>query len=204
MAGKGVRRWLSKPRIQGEWENLLLFRQLDIPTASVVAYGQEFSRGRFIRGAMVTREIQDSTNLAKLASGNDPRLHDPRWFESIARQLASAVRKLHAIRFTHNDLKWRNILVDRDNQLYLIDCPLGGTWYGPFLQYRIIKDIKTLDHLAKKYLRKSQRLMFYKMYAKKDRLAKKDKHFIRQMLSRKSRRYDGKNHLRPGHKSPKP
>ena len=70
---------------------------------------------------------------------------------------------MHTDRFAHNDFKWRNILVDSDidhPKVYLIDCPAGQRWFGPFLPYRIIKDLACLDKLGKYNLSRTQRLSF--------------------------------------------
>lgn len=190
LAGKGLRRFFGRPRIQGEWENLLLFANLGIPTADVVAYGYERRFGLFNRGAVVTKEIINTQDLAAIATQQDPRLRDKHWIKSVITQLATITRTLHQHQFIHNDLKWRNILVDNDSKVYLIDCPLGAFWRGSLLSYRIIKDIKSLDHLAKTYLSRTQRLAFYKLYAGVSKLSKGDKAFITEMLLRKSRRYD--------------
>ena len=190
LAGKGLRRFLGRPRIQGEWENLLLFTNLGIPTAEVVAYGYERRFGLFNRGAVVTKEIINTQDLAAIATQQDPRLSDKHWIKSVITQLATITRTLHQHQFIHNDLKWRNILVDNDGKIYLIDCPLGAFWRGSLLRYRIIKDIKSLDHLAKTYLSRTQRLAFYKAYAGVAKLTAGDKTFITEMLLRKSRRYD--------------
>lgn len=190
LAGKGLRRFFGRPRIQGEWENLLLFTKLGIPTADVVAYGYESRLGLFRRGAMVTREIINTQDLASIGLNRDPRLSDKTWVRNISNQLATITKTLHKHRFIHNDLKWRNVLVDADSKVYLIDCPLGAFWRGRLLRYRIIKDVKALDHLAKRYLSRSQRLAFYKSYAAVSKLGEEDKAFITEMLLRRSRRYD--------------
>lgn len=55
---------------------------------------------------------------------------------------------MHDNRFTHNDLKWRNLLIDDDDKLFLIDCPNGDFWRGFWLKYRITKDLACLDKVA--------------------------------------------------------
>lgn len=190
IAGKGLRKFFGKPRVQGEWESLQLFQKFGIPTASIVAYGYERRFGSFKRGAIITQEIPDSRDLAEIAASKDGLISNNAWVKIITAQLAIATRVLHQNKFIHNDLKWRNILIDKDSRVYLIDCPLGGFWRGYLLHYRIIKDIKCLDHLAKINLRRAQRLAFYKIYADTERLSPNDKTFIREMLNRKSRRYD--------------
>jgi hypothetical protein len=40
-------------------------------------------------------------------------------------------------------------------------CPAGTFWWGPFLRYRIVKDLACLDKVAKYHLSRTQRLRFY-------------------------------------------
>ena len=117
----GLRRWLGPPRVRAEWQNLLTFRAWGIPTATVVAYGLERRCGAFTRGAVVTEEIPDTMDLAQMNYRNDPRLSDRRWVAEVSRQIADIARTLHAARFAHNDLKWRNLLVDGRSTVYLIE-----------------------------------------------------------------------------------
>lgn len=184
-AGKNpLRRWFGQPRVRAEWENLRDFRKWGIPTATLVACGLERRGGGFSRGALVTEEIPRTTDLAKLALNRDPRLKDRRWVAGVSRQLAGIARAMHAQGFTHNDLKWRNLLVDDQPEptLYLIDCPSGEFWRGPFLRYRIVKDLACLDKLAKHHLSRTQRLRFYLEYVRKPRLDSGDKRRIRRIV----------------------
>ena len=38
-AGKGLRRYVGRPRVKSEWQNLKRFAKWGIPTAEVVAWG---------------------------------------------------------------------------------------------------------------------------------------------------------------------
>lgn len=186
-AGKGLRRWLGTPRIQAEWRNLQRFACWGIPTAPIAAWGLERQAGRFVRGAMITGELPGTRDLAAMASlqaplQRDPRLNDPHWVRGVSAQIAAATRCLHAHRFTHNDLKWRNLLVNEAGQVYLIDCPAGSFWWGPLLRRRIIKDLACLDKVAKYVLSRSQRLRFYLQYCARSRLQPADKRSIRQIV----------------------
>ncbi|MBT9530795.1 MAG: heptose kinase, partial [Pseudomonas sp.] len=40
-AGKGLRRYLGRPRVKAEWQNLKYFAKWGIATAPIVAYGLE-------------------------------------------------------------------------------------------------------------------------------------------------------------------
>lgn len=188
LAGKGLRRYLGRSRMESEWRNLFYFRDWGIATAPVVAWGLERRGGLFHRGALVTREVINARDLASLADEGDARLTDRHWVDHISRQLAAMVRNFHDRGFTHNDLKWRNILVDDRNQLFLIDCPGGTFWWGPFLRYRKVKDLGCLDHMARRHLSRSQRLRFYHYYSGNNRLSESDKKYIRQVRASETSR----------------
>lgn len=181
-AGKGLRRFIGRPRVKAEWQNLKLFHRWGIPTAPIVAYGLERRAGLFLRGALITRELEKTEDLALLANNHDARLKDPRWVREVSQQAAHSTRTMHEHRFAHNDLKWRNLLVDPQRRLYLIDCPTGSFWRGPFLQHRIVKDLACLDKVAKYHLSQTQRLRFYLQYAQRERLTANDKPRIRQIV----------------------
>jgi tRNA A-37 threonylcarbamoyl transferase component Bud32 len=182
-AGKGLRRFIGRPRVKAEWQNLKYFIKWGIPTAPIVAYGLERKAGVFVRGALITRELAETEDMALLARRNDPRLSDRHWVGRVSQQLASATRTLHERNFTHNDLKWRNLLVDSSGELFLIDCPAGSFWWGPLLCYRIIKDLACLDKVAKHKLTRSQRLRFYLQYHGRQRLNASDKQRIRKVVN---------------------
>ena len=156
-AGKGLRRYLGRPRVKAEWQNLKLFAKWGIATAPIVAYGLE-------------------------ALHDDPRLADRQWVATVSLQLAQATRILHDRHFTHNDLKWRNLLVNAQAQLFFIDCPSGSFWWGPLLSYRIVKDLACLDKVAKLQLSRTQRLRFYLQYCRRERLSGADKQRVGKIL----------------------
>ena len=183
--GKGLRRWLGRPRVKAEWQNLRHFAKWGIPTAPIVAWGLERRGGVFVRGAMITRELPGTLDLAEMAQRGDPRLRNGAWVRQVSAQIATATRRMHDHHFTHNDLKWRNLLVTGGEtpQLYLIDCPNGGFWMQPFLGYRIVKDLACLDKVAKYALSRTQRLRFYLDYVKRQRLTAADKRRLRRILA---------------------
>ncbi|TDF82907.1 lipopolysaccharide kinase InaA family protein [Pseudomonas sp. H9] len=182
-AGKGLRRYLGRPRIKAEWQNLKQFAKWDIPTADVVAWGLERNGLAFGRGAMITRELPRTEDLSALADRKDPRLADRGWVDHISRQLARHTRVMHDHHFTHNDLKWRNLLVDDQARLFFIDCPTGDFWWGFMLRYRITKDLACLDKVGKYHLSATQRLRFYLQYRGRERLNASDKRRIRHVVT---------------------
>ncbi|WP_339408819.1 lipopolysaccharide kinase InaA family protein [Pseudomonas sp. EA_35y_Pfl2_R5] len=181
-AGKGLRRYIGRPRVKAEWQNLKYFAKWGIPTASIVAYGLERKAGAFARGALITRELPRTEDMALLARRNDPRLADRTWVDQVSVQLARATRTLHDHHFTHNDLKWRNLLVNDRADLFFIDCPTGAFWWGPLLRYRMVKDLACLDKVAKHHLSRTQRLRFYLQYRGRERLSAADKRRVRRIV----------------------
>lgn len=181
-AGKGLRRYLGRPRVKAEWQNLKLFAKWGVPTATIVAYGLERSAGAFVRGALVTRELANTLDLAEIANRQDERLANGAWVLRVSQQLARGTRTLHEHHFTHNDLKWRNLLVNENAELFFIDCPTGSFWWGPLLRYRIVKDLACLDKVAKRVLSRTQRLRFYLQYRGCRRMSDGDKRRVLQIL----------------------
>lgn len=183
-AGKKLRRYVGRTRIRGEWENLKYFQQIGVATAPIVAYGQEYDRGVFKRGALITEELKGTEDLADLAAAGSPLLKDRAWVRQVADQVAGFARQLHAHGFVHTDMKWRNIMVtpNHDPKVFFIDCPSGREVPGPLLSRGIIKDLACLDKVAKYALTDRDRLYFYRRYAQVDRLGAADKDRIRRIL----------------------
>jgi hypothetical protein len=182
--GKNLRRYFGRSRVCREWNSLMHFAAVGIPTPPLVAYGERRVLGLFRGGALVTEQVDQAPALAELANRRDPRLRDRPWLGCLIDQVASHTRRLHAGRFAHSDLNWRNILVKLSEppQALFIDCPAGGRWFGPMLSYRKVKDLAHLDEYAQKYLSRSQRLRFFLGYTGRTRLESADKELVRRVL----------------------
>ena len=181
--GRGLRRFFGRSRIRAEWENLQAFVAMGIPTADLVAYGESGTSGSY-SGTLITREVRGAGDLATLVDDRPSLLADRQWRLQVIGRLSETVQKMHSNGFVHNDLKWRNILVDLtdDPAVYLIDCPLGRKLRGPFLARGRIKDLACLDKIARKQLSKIERLRFYLAYKGKSRVGLKDKEEIYRVL----------------------
>ena len=181
--GRGLRRFIGRSRTRAEWENLQAFVAMGIPTAELVAYGESVTSGSYC-GTLITREVRGTRDLAALVDNRHSLLDDRLWRRRVIGRLSVTVQKMHASGFVHNDLKWRNILVDLtdDPAVYLIDCPLGRKMPGPMLVRGRIKDLACLDKIARKQLSKMERLRFYLAYKGKTRLDIKDKKEIYRVL----------------------
>lgn len=169
--GRFLRRIMGRSRVRAEWENVQQLIQLGIPTVRLVAYGEE---SRFIgarRGMLVTEEIVGVADMASLVERDAVSFRRSRWINHVIDRLSGYVSTMHRQGFVHNDLKWRNILVDfsDDTEVYIIDCPagrkLGGFLLSPWLRRGVIKDLACLDKVARQVLSRTQRLKFYLRYA---------------------------------------
>ena len=186
--GRGLRKYLGRSRLRKEWENLLHFEEMGVPTVKLVAYGEHRTKGSY-GGALITEELSGTRDLASLHNEQSPLLKNRQWTARVMHRLARAVRDMHGEAFIHNDLKWRNILVevDREPQVYVIDCPQGrqlsGPFLAPFLARGIVKDLACLDKVGRKALTRSQRLQFYLAYREKDHLDDKDKNQVSRILN---------------------
>lgn len=188
--GRGLRNWFGVPRVKREWDNLVYFRRLRLPTLELEAFGGERRRGRFVRGALVTQELPGSRDLLTIARSGDGHLNDRHWRWQVSRQVADGLATLHARRFCHGDIRWRNLLVTEGAcpRVHFFDCPAVRFWVGPFLAYRRIKDLACLDEEARIYLTRTQRLRFYRRYRRCGELTPETKAEIRKVIAYNDRK----------------
>ncbi len=144
-------------------------QELGIPSLEVIAFGELRTLGMLRAAFLVTREIEDSRDLAAFARevwyplAADQR---SRLYAEIAQQLAEQLRRAHAARFFHHDLKWRNLLIQRVAGRYTpvwIDCPRADV---KRLRWRrgVIVDLSALARLALSYLNPRERYRFLRRY----------------------------------------
>lgn len=184
-----LRTWLGRPRVKAEWENLQRFASWGLTIPSIVAYGLERHRGAFVRGAFITAEVENSQDLTQLVESKAAILQDPAWLRAVLLPAVQAIRVMHEHGFAHNDLRWRNLLIQLEPvpRVFFIDCPAGQFWPWPLLKPRVLKDMAAFDKDAQRSLSRTWRLRLYLAYANKKRLARKDKQLIRKLII--------KNHL---------
>jgi tRNA A-37 threonylcarbamoyl transferase component Bud32 len=184
-AGKHLRRFIGRSRPQAEWENLKLFENWGINVPDRIAYGERRVWGLFRMAVIVTREVPFAVDLMRLSQEQPSLFKEKNWLVSVMNQVAELTRQLHHQGFIHNDLKWRNILIESNTQLakvYFIDCPVGRRRYG-YMRYRgIIKDLACLDKVARQVLSRTDRLRFYLYYVKQKTLSAGDKRILKKIV----------------------
>lgn len=190
---KGFASWFGFSRFRTETQNQLWFNHTGLPSAPVIAYGEERFFLKTKRAVLITEGIENTQDLAHIANHTPILFQQENWRAPIIQQCAAMLRFFHQNKFCHNDLHWRNILVKQEPdelfpQVYLIDCPFGRRLFAPILRYKIFKDLANIDKDAPNYLSKTQRLRFFYAYRNITKLSDDDKSFIRTIFQHKSNR----------------
>lgn len=118
--------------------------------------------------------------------------------EALIRLTAELVRRMHDAGFYHIDLQWRNILVrfgdapDRVD-VFLIDAPRGGRrWFGLYRKHGQLRDLSSLDKLARLHLTRTQRLRWFKLYTGERRISRFGRRLIAAVLADRDRYEEAK------------
>lgn len=152
------------------------FEQLGIRCAQWLACGEHRDRiGRLRSAFIVTDTVPGSVMLNQFIENycSDPMHSASRSLRrEVIEQLAAAARTAHAASFYHNDLHWRNILVnghDTSPKVWWIDCPRGRFLrWSPMKRHYVIKDLACLDRTALTYCTSSERMRFLMHYLQRN------------------------------------
>lgn len=159
-------RLLREGRVKREARNLRFFEGCGIPVPRPVAWGQKLRAGIKIEYEfLITLAIPYVMPLCQFAQ----RPVDPLQRRRLLCQLAENVRVMHRRHFFHRDLKWRNLLVSESPNgvpmIYWIDCPSGYVdRIGLRRRRGRVKDLATLDKVARSLCSLKERLLFLKYY----------------------------------------
>ena len=112
----------GKTRCQIEYELLQKVRSLGINAPEPIAFAY---RGRlFYQCWLVTREIQDHQTLAQLSRSNEEQARMA--LKGVIKQVSMLIKN----KILHADLHPGNVIVDNQNQVYLLDFDKGGVFSG--------------------------------------------------------------------------
>ena len=162
----------------------------------VVATGRR-RRWMMLRDAFIlTVELPDCVQLDTYAQthweGTPPEAERVRQ-DRLIETTADLIRRMHDVDFYHIDLQWRNILVRFEGEsegarAFLIDAPRGGRrllWARR--RHGQLRDLSSLDKLARFYLTRTQRLRWFTRYTKRRRISPSDRRLIRAILADRAR-----------------
>lgn len=185
--------WLRPSKAVVEAFGFVRLRALGIPTLEVLALGEVRWAGMLRAACVVTRGISDTSTLADFArerwyfmSPAERR----RVYRQIAGRLVEQLRRAHGAKFFHHDLKWRNILIRRDEDGYTpvwIDCPRA---HSARLRCRraAVVDLSGLARLAISYLSLYDRYRFLRAYLGPNADREAVKRLFRQVQAHLDRR----------------
>lgn len=144
-------------------------QKLGIPTLEPVAYGEYRRFGMLLATCIVTPEVPGAIELRQFAVETWYQMPEPKRSEvyrEIAGKLVEQLRTAHHARFFHHDLKWRNILIQKQGNSYTpvwIDAPRADI---KRLRRRrgVIVDLSGLARIAVSVLSVHDRMRFLCRY----------------------------------------
>jgi hypothetical protein len=162
--------WLRPSKAAVEAFGFAQLSRIGIPTLDTLALGELRFLGMLRAACVVTRGIPESQGLDRFAREVWFPMKEPgrtRVCREISDRLAEQLRRAHAARFFHHDLKWRNILIQSDGEgsytPIWIDCPRADIHR---LRWRrgITVDLSGLGRLALSYCNQYGRYRFLRSY----------------------------------------
>jgi len=144
-------------------------KKIGIPTVTPIAFGEDRIYGMLRSCCIVTLGIEKTESLANFASITWPCLDSSEKqsaFDQIFKETIRYTQIAHHSCFFHYDLKWRNILIKKENKSYKtiwIDAPRGKYMKIRASRGRMV-DLSSLSRLALSYLSRIQRYRFLKGY----------------------------------------
>ncbi len=186
-----LRNWLShhsrKSFGLAEFASASQLSAAGVNTPKTVAYGEQVGVFFEKRSFIITERIPNAESLERKLPAF---FTGPTTAENLTLRrnfiagLAAFIRKFHQTHYRHRDLYFSHIFYDDSGTFYLIDLARA---FKPVLwreRFRI-KDIAELHYSAPaKYFSQTDRLRFYLEYAQTDKLAGKDKSFIRKVVGK--------------------
>jgi hypothetical protein len=196
--GPSGRFWLRASKARREFESYAVFEQLGVRCAQRIACGESRDwLGRLRHAFILTRAVPNAGTLLEYLGrpgSTGGEACPPEIRQVLRRQLAAMTRRIHEAGFFHNDLYWRNVLVEvapaQPPQLCWIDCPRGSfARWSTSRQRRRIKDLAALDRSAVELCSRAERLRFMKDYLGQPKLDASQKKLIREIVNYRLRRW---------------
>jgi len=189
-----LKNWLSHRRriscASCEVEPIRELPAAGVCTPKVIAYGRQWGALFEKRSFIITEKIPDAEALERRLPdcfNAPPTTENLKSIRDFVARLASFVRKFHNTGYCHRDLYFSHIFYRTDGTLCLIDLARA---FKPVLMHRrfLIKDIAQIHYSAPAaYFSRSDRLRFYLAYTARNRLTRRDKAFIREVLTKADR-----------------
>jgi tRNA A-37 threonylcarbamoyl transferase component Bud32 len=144
-------------------------QQLGIPTLEVVAFGERRILGALMASFIVTREVPDSQDMSNFGPEvwyQLPQDERKQVHREISGKLVSQIQRAHQADFFHHDLKWRNILLQKNDDGFTpvwIDAPRASQMRLRRRRGAVV-DLSGLARIAISLLSKYDRMRFVWQY----------------------------------------
>ena len=127
------------------WRELAVLSQLhalDLPVPTPIS-GRIQRTVASYTADIITRRIPGARSLADfIFEGNFRDTHDPTALDAVWREMGRVIRKFHSIGAHHADLNVRNILIDAQCKVWLIDWDRGRLNAGSAMQRRSLARLR--------------------------------------------------------------
>ncbi|MBU4129060.1 lipopolysaccharide kinase InaA family protein [bacterium] len=159
--------------------------EMRIPVAEPLAVGEKRNFRLLKKCFLITEELSLGTNLSLHVNSfhtllNKEKIREKREFIS---KLAKSIRDIHNRGFTHGDLNTSHIMV-RGNGFYYLDFE-NARLKKRASDFRWIKDLSRLNESMPSYITRTDKLRFYKEYAKGNKAKeKKIRRYLKRIESR--------------------
>jgi tRNA A-37 threonylcarbamoyl transferase component Bud32 len=168
-----LRYWLRPSRNRVEVFACRQLELLDIPVPMVLGFGERRCCGALLDAFVVTLEVPGALDLRQYLEMHWARLpaaDRKRVFRRISGKLIEQLRVVHASRFFHQDLKWRNLLLQITGEgtaLYWIDAPRAK--FRRWRHHRgVVLDLSALARVAVFVSSRFERMRFLRAYLGSD------------------------------------
>jgi heptosyltransferase-2 len=159
-------------------------------TPKVIAYGWQWGALFEKRSFIITEKIPDAEALERRLPdwfNNPPTTENLKLKRDFVTRFAAFIKRFHQTGYCHRDLYFSHIFYRTDGIFCLIDLARA---FKPAVLHRrfLIKDIAQIHYSAPAaHFSRSDRLRFYLAYTARNRLAARDKAFIRKVLAKTNR-----------------
>ena len=156
-----------------EVTGMVELQRIGIPTLDVIAWGERRRFGCLIEAFIITVDATCSGSLRDVVNEEFPHYPPEQKtarIEALAAILLPQLRQVHDAGFFHRDLKWRNLLLKRDQEgredLIWMDCPRRRFgWFGGIRSdHNRLVDLSSLAQLSLQHLSRTQRWRFLRQY----------------------------------------
>lgn len=189
----GLAFWLRPSKAVVECWSYGRLNDIGIPCPELLAFGEKRRFGVLVSTFLVTKEVPDTQDLLSFSREFwyfQDKQEKQRICRQIIDQLAPQLRLAHDRHFFHHDIKWRNLLVQREDDnfnVFWIDSPRASRMV---LRKKrgVMVDLSCLARVAIGMLSPYERVRFLYKYLGKNREKGELRYWVQRVDSHLSRR----------------